>query len=147
MFRNRPFSGADYEDPIDHLIKFERLCFFLGPPWITQKTLRIKLFTLSLTKRAEQWEDLWVDFYCPFFLARYMASLQSDILNFKQLEEDSIGAAWARFLHLLKSSPTVSLPDWVSLCIFHSGLDMEFALYLDTTARGEFTYLTMEEGR
>jgi hypothetical protein len=136
-------------DPIDHLLKFERLCSFLGPQKMMRKTMRLKLLPLALTKRAEQWytciiglvddwEDLRVDFYFSFPLARHMTSLPSDILNFKQLEEESIGAAWARFLHLLTSRPTVSIPDQVCLCIFLSGLDMESALYLDTTTRGKF---------
>uniref|UniRef100_K3YN89 Uncharacterized protein n=1 Tax=Setaria italica TaxID=4555 RepID=K3YN89_SETIT len=45
-------------------------------------------------------------------------SLRSDILEFELLEKESIGVAWARFSHLLASSPSLSIPDDASLHIF-----------------------------
>ena len=64
-----------------------------------------------------------------------------------QLEEESIGVAWARFLRLLASSPDLSLPDDVSLNIFCLGLDMESTLKLDITAVGSFAQIIPTEGR
>ena len=91
-----------------------------------------KLFPFSLIERAEQWytrtigkmssdwEELRDDFCYSF-------SLPIDILNFEQLEKESIGAAWARFSCLLTSIPDMSIPDEVSLNVFYSGLDMKTA--------------------
>jgi len=76
-----------------------------------------------------------------------MNSLPIDILGFKQLEEESIGAAWARFLRLLASSPDLSLPEDVSLNIFCSSLGMKSALNLDVVAGGSFAQITPTEGR
>ena len=45
-------------------------------------------------------------------------SLPTDILDFEQLEKESIGAAWARFSRLLASVPDMSIPDEVSLEVF-----------------------------
>ena len=113
----------------------------------------------SLTERAEQWytrtigsmsgdwEELRDDFCYSFSLTECIDSLPTDILDFEQLEEESIGAAWARFLRLLASSPDLSLPDDVSLNIFCSSLDMEFALKLDITAGGSFAQIIPTEGR
>ena len=127
-------------------------------PSMTQEVLRWKLFSFSLIRRAEQWytlmigsmngdwEELRADFYHSFSLIKCINSLPIGILNFEQLEE-SIGAAWARFLRLLASSSDLSMPDDVSLNIFCSGLDMKSALKLDIAARGSFAQTTPAEGR
>ena len=92
------------------------------------------------------WEEIRADFCHSFFLIKCINSLPIDILDFEQLEE-SIGAAWARFLRLLSCSPDLSIPDDVSLDIFCSGLDMKSALDLDITIRGLFAHTTLVEGR
>jgi len=64
------------------------------------------------------WEELRVDFCHSFSLIERINSLPIDILDFEQLEKESIGAVWARFLRLLASSPDLSIPADVSLDIF-----------------------------
>ena len=59
-------------------------------------------------------EELLDDFCYPFSLTECIDTLPTDILDFEQLEE-SIGAAWARFSHLLASIPDMSIPDELSL--------------------------------
>jgi len=73
-------------------------------------------------------------------------SLPIDILDFEQLEE-SIAATWARFLHLLASSPDLSMPEDVSLNIFYSSLDIKSAIELDVASGGWFAHTTPAEGR
>ena len=92
-------------------------------------------------------EELRDDFCYSFSLTKRIDSLPTDILAFEQLEKESIGAAWARFLHLLASSPDLSMPEDVSLNIFYSGLDMKSALELDVASRGWFAHTTPAEGR
>ena len=96
---------------------------------------------------SDDWEELRDDFCYSFSLTECIDSLPTDILDFEQLEEESIGAAWARFLRLLASSPDLSLPEDVSSNIFCSGLGMESALKLDIAARGSFAQKTPTEGR
>ena len=60
--------------------------------------------------------------------------------------EGTIGAAWARFLLLVKSGPVLSLPDYVLLEHFYSGLDMDSASYLDMTAGGSFAHKILAKG-
>ena len=86
----------------------------------TQETLRWKFFPFSLAERAEQWytrtmgnmigdwEEHQNNFCYSFSLTKYIDSLLIDILDFEQLEKESIGAAWARFSHLLASIPDMS---------------------------------------
>ena len=91
------------------------------------------------------WEELRADFCHLFSLIKRINSLPIDILDFEQLEE-SIGAAWARFLRLLSSSSDLSIPDDVSLNIFCSGLHMNSVLKLDFAVGGSFAHLTPAEG-
>ena len=117
MVRKRLFSGAINDDPLDHLREFEKLCSNLVIPGMTQEVLRWKLFPFSLIEKAEQWythtignmsgdwEELRDDFCYSFSLTEHIDSLPTDIIDFEQLEKESIGAAWARFSRLLASIP------------------------------------------
>ena len=152
MVWKRPFSREIHEDPYEHLLEFEELCSCLEILGMTQEALWWKLFPFSLTERAEQWytrtienmsgdwEELRDDFCYSFSLTERIDSLPIDILDFEQLEKESIGATWARFSHLLASIPDMSIPDEVSLEVFYSGLDMETALELDVASGGWFAH-------
>src|SRR4026209_1089771 len=93
------------------------------------------------------WKELRADFCHSFSHDKRINSLPIDILDFKQLEEESIGAALARFLCLLATNPDLSLPEDVSLNIFCSGLGMESARKLDIAAESSFAQKTPTEGR
>ena len=144
--------------PLEKLLashgSLDELCSGLEILGMTQKALRWKLFPFSLIERAEQWytrtignmsgdwEELRDDFCYSFSLTERIDSLPIDILDFEQLEKESIGAAWARFSRLLASIPDMSIPDEVSLEVFYSGLDMETALELDDASGGWFLHTT-----
>jgi hypothetical protein len=93
------------------------------------------------------WEELQVEFCYSFSLTECIDSLPIDILDFEQLEKESIGAAWARFSCLLAPSPDLSMPDDVSFDIFCSGIHIKSALDLDVAAGGSFAHKTRMEGR
>ena len=92
------------------------------------------------------WGELRDKFCLKFFPESRLVALRKDIICFQQNEKESIGAAWARFLLLVKSGPVLSLPDYVLLEHFYSGLDMDSASYLDMTAGGSFAHKTLAEG-
>ena len=92
------------------------------------------------------WGELRDEFCLKFFLESQLIALRKDIICFQQNEKQSIGAAWARFLLLVKSGPVLSLPDYVLLEHFYSGLDMDSASYLDMTVGGSFAHKTLAEG-
>ena len=73
-------------------------------------------------------------------------SLLYERISFQQNEKESIGAAWARFLLLVKSGLVLLLSDYVLPEHFYSGLDMDSASYIDMTAGGSFSYKTLAEG-
>jgi hypothetical protein len=58
----------------------------------------------------DDWEKLRNDFFRSFFSLSHVASLRSDILEFEKLEQEYIDVAWARFSHLLDSSPDLYIP-------------------------------------
>ena len=138
MVRNRPFSGAISDDPNVHLEEFEDLCSCLVIPGMTHETLRWKLFPFSLVDRAEQWYthtaehvnnwgELRENFCDSFSLYERIELLPCELLDFEQLEGESIGAAWARFLHLMTSIPDMSIPDDIAMYTFYTRIDMESA--------------------
>jgi hypothetical protein len=124
-----------------------------------QEPVRWKLFPFSLQGRAKQWytstvgcvnsswEKLRDRFYLAFFPVTRITTLRVEILSFKQIENESIGAAWSRFTNLVQFGPTLSLPVYVLLQHFHTGLDKESAFYLDITAGGSFMHKTPSEGK
>ena len=121
--------------------------------------MRWKLFPFSLQERVKQWytstvgcvngswEKLRDRFCLAFFPITCITALPVEILSFKQIKNESTGAAWSRFTNLVQSGPTLSLPEYVLLQHFHTGLDKESAFYLDITAGGSFMHKTPSEGR
>ena len=104
-------------------------------------------YTHSVRGMIHDWEELRDDFCLSFSSSSHKASLRSEILAFEQMEKESIGAAWARFSHLLATCPDLSIPEDVSLHIFYTGLDMDSADDLDIIAGGSFAHRSPTEGR
>ncbi len=111
-----------------------------------QETVRWKLFSFSLQERAKQWytstigcvngswEKLRDKFCLAFFTVMCITALRVEILSFQHINKESIGQAWSRFTNLVQSERTLSIPEYVLLQHFHTGLDKESAFYMDITA-------------
>jgi hypothetical protein len=109
--------------------------------FLEQRDTRINLLVgLQNTDR----DELKDKFCLAIFPMSHIISLVKAILNFEQNEE-STGAAWARFSILIHSGPNLSLPDGVLLCLFYSSLDIEADLCLDVTVGGRFTHKPITE--
>ena len=76
-------------------------------------------YTCTIGNMSGDWEELQDDFCYSFSFTERIDYLPTDILDFEQLEKESIGAAWARFSRLLASIPDMSIPDEVSLEVFY----------------------------
>jgi hypothetical protein len=117
MVREQSFSGDKDECPYSHLRKFEQLCSCLVITGMSQDTLKWKLFPFSLTGRAKQWyslnvrsmegewESLWKAFCLTFFSTPQVVKLQQEFICFEKRKTESLGAAWARFMKTVESSP------------------------------------------
>ena len=158
MVRELSFSRLDSKNPYHHLWEFELVCSCCAIAGMSRDTLRWKLFPFSLVEEARQWYtrtiasmngnwgELRDEFCLKFFPESRLVALRKDIICFQQNEKESIGAAWARFLLLVKSGPVLSLPNYVLLEHFYSRLNMDSASYLDMTAGGSFAHKTLAEG-
>ena len=116
MVRAQSFSGRKDDCPYAHLQVFEENCSLLIIPGTTQHTLRWKLFPFSLTREARIWYNQtargvggdWIqlkDEFCLFFypISKVIAH-RNQLMIFEQGDE-SLGVAWARFMHLVESGP------------------------------------------
>ena len=74
---------------------------------MTHETLKWKLFPFSLSEEAKQWyirvigyvngswSELWNRFCSAFFSLLRIYFLRTEILTFRQNDEELIGVAWA----------------------------------------------------
>ena len=70
-----------------------------------------------------------------------------EVLTFRRNEKESIGVVWARFTLLVQLGLDLSLPEYMLLQHFYTGLDKESAYHLNITSGGSFAHLTPAEGR
>ena len=93
-----------------------------------------------------EWEELRDRFCLAFSPISCITFLRKEILDFRQDEKESLGAAWVRFSQLTHAGPDLSIPDHVLLQHFWLGLTKESAIQLDISAGGSFTHKTTAEG-
>src|SRR5919109_4318305 len=76
-----------------------------------------------------------------------LARLHRDILNFKQEEKESLGAAWVRITDLASSGPDLAITEPTLMQHFYLGLRQSSAQFLDLASKGAFLHLPISEGR
>ena len=126
---------------------------------MSNETLRWKLFPFSLTGRAKQWysqtvgsmqgdwETLCSKFCLCFFPISKVVSLRKEGLNFRQLEEESLGTSRDRINSLITTGLDLAISDPMLLQHFYMGLSKDSAQSLDQASRGAFLYLSVSEAR
>jgi len=107
MVLEDPFLGEGDENPYTHLRDFEQLYSWIHIQGMRRVTLKWNLFPFSLTGKATrwysryvgsvdgEWEKLQAKFCLTYFPISHVARFHREILNFKQEENESLGAAWA----------------------------------------------------
>ena len=119
---------------------------------MSDKTLRWELFSFSLTGRAKywysqtvgsmqgDWETLCSKFCLAFFPISKVVSLRKEVLNFRQLEEESLGTSW---IILMNSSSLAQTLPFKTLYFFNTfmGLSKDSMKFLDAASRGAFLHL------
>ena len=126
---------------------------------MSDKTIRWKLFPFPLTERAKHWysqtvgsmqgdwETLCSKFCLCFIPISKVVRLRKDVLNFRQLEEESFGASWDHFNKLIITSPYLAIQDPILLQHFYMGLSKDSMESLDAASRGAFLHLSTSETR
>ena len=159
MVRASPFYGRRDECPYAHLQEFEENCSLLIIPGMNQNTLRWKLFPFSLTERAKTWYFRttvrvggdWIqlkDEFCLFFFPiPKLIPRRIQLLTFEQGDNESLGAAWARFTDLATSGPPHKIAEEMLMQHFIYGLNPESERFLNLAFEGSVMYKTTAEVR
>ena len=74
-----------------------------------------------------------------------MVSHWKEVLNFRQLEEESLGTSWDHFNELIITGPDLAIQDPVLLQHFYMGLSKDSMESLDAASRGAFLHLSTSE--
>src|SRR3954470_616153 len=118
------FSGAG-EDAALQLNNYVELCDMQKYKEVDGDIVKLKLFTFSLRVRAKEWLqslpknsiDSWNK--CKYaFIGKYypppkIIQLRSNIMNFRQLDNEHVAQAWERMQTLVKNCPTHGLTTWM----------------------------------
>jgi hypothetical protein len=73
--------------------------------------------------------------------------LQKEVLNFRQLEEESLGTLWDHFNKLIITGPDLAIQDHILLQHFYMGLSKDSMESLNAASRGAFLHLSASEAR
>jgi hypothetical protein len=157
MVWEQSFSGDMDESPYSHLREFEQFCSCLVIAGMSQDTLKWKLFPFSLTGRTKQWyslnvrsmegdwESLRKAFCLTFFSTPQVVKLWREVICFEQRKNESLGAAWARFMKTTDSGPDLGITEPILLQHFRDGLGPESEVFLDSFSGGSFAHLTLSK--
>ena len=118
------FSSAG-EDAALHLNNFVALCDMQKYKEVDADIVKHKIFPFSLRGRAKEWLqslprnniDSW-DKCKDAFIGKYyppakIIQLRSNIMNFRQLDDEHVAQAWERMRTLVKNFPTHGLTTWM----------------------------------
>src|SRR3954454_20040851 len=151
------FSGISTEDAPSHLNNFVELCEMQKYRDIDGDIVKLKLFPFSLRGRAKDWlislprnsiaswvkcKDAFIGKYYP---PAKIISLRSDIMKFRQFNNEHVAQAWERMKSLVKNCPTHGLTTWMIIQTFYAGLKFSSRNLLDSAARGTFMSITLGE--
>jgi hypothetical protein len=110
------FSGASTDDVAAHLNNFVELC------------------------EMQKYKDAFIGKYYP---PAKIISLKSDIVRFKQFDNEHVAQAWERMKSLIKNCPTHGLTTWMIIQTFYAGLNFSSRNLLDLAAGGTFMSITL----
>jgi hypothetical protein len=76
-----------------------------------------------------------------------VVSLQKEVLNFRQLEEESLGTSWGCFNEIIITGPDPAILDPIFLQYFYTGLSKDSRESLNLASSGAFLHLSVSEAR
>jgi hypothetical protein len=126
------FSGASTDDVAAHLNNFVELCEMQKYKDVDGDIIKLKLFSFSLRGRAKDWLlslprnsiDSWVKckdaFIGKYYPPAKIIDLRSDIMKFRQFDNEHVSQAWERMKYLIKNCPTDGLTTWMIIQTFYA---------------------------
>jgi hypothetical protein len=138
-----------------HLNNFVKLCEMQKYENVEGNIIKLKLFPFSLRGRAKDWLlslprnsiDSW-DKYKDAFIRKYyppakIIALRSDIMKFRQFDNEHVAQAWERMKFMIKNCPIHGLTTWMIVQTFYAGLNFPSRNLLHSATRGTFMSLTL----
>src|SRR3954452_9953503 len=119
------FSGVSTDDAATHLNNFVELCEMQRFKDIDGDLVKLKLFPFSLRVRAKErllslpknsidsWGKCKDAFLGKYYPPANIISMRSDIMKFKQFDNEHNAQAWERMKSLVKNCPTHGLTTWM----------------------------------
>src|SRR3954469_16339584 len=119
------FSGASTDNAAAHLNNFVELCEMQKYKDVDGDIIKLNFFPFSLRGRAKDWllyltnnsidswikcKDAFIGKYCP---PAKIISKRSDVMKFKQLDNEHVAQAWERMKSLVNNCPTHGLTAWM----------------------------------
>ncbi len=142
-------------DVASHLNNFVELCEMQKHRDVDGDIIKLKLFPFSLRGKAKEWLlslpknsiDSWTKckdaFIGKYYPPAKIISMRSEIMKFKQLDNEHVAQAWEIMKSLVKNCPTHGLTAWMIIQTFYAGLNFSSRNLLDSAARGTFMGLTL----
>jgi hypothetical protein len=115
------FFGASSDDAAAHLNNFVELCEMQKYKDVDGDIINLKLFSFSLRGRAKDWLlslprnsiDSWDKYKDAFIGIHYppakIIALHSDIMKFRQFDNEHVAQDWERMKSMIKNCPTHGL--------------------------------------
>src|SRR3954469_14803685 len=148
------FSGAG-EDAALHLNNFIELCDMQKYKEVDGDIVKLKLFPFSLRGRAKEclqslpkntidsWDKCKDAFIWKYYPPAKIIQLRSNIMNFRQLDNEHVAQAWERMKSLVNNFPTHGLTTWMVIQTFYAGLNFTSRNLLDSAMGGTFISTTL----
>jgi hypothetical protein len=117
--------------------------------------IKLKLFPFSLRGKAKDWLlslprnsiDSWVKckdaFIGKYYHPAKIVALRSDIMKFRQFDNEHVAQAWERMKSMIKNYPTHGLTTWMIIQTFYAGLNFSSRNLLDSAVGGTFMSITL----
>ena len=97
-------------------------------------------YSQTIGSMQGDWEMLCSKFCLCFFPISKVVSLRKEVLNFRQLEEESLGTSWDHFNELIITGPDLAIQDPILLQHFYMGLRKDSMESLNAASRGTFLH-------
>src|SRR3954471_12136560 len=148
------FYGAG-DDAALRLNNFVELCDMQKYKEVEGDVVKLKLFPFSLREGAkirfqalprnsiDYWDKCKDAFIGKYYPPAKIIQLRSNIMNFRQLDNEHVAQAWERMKSLVKKFPTHGLLTWMIIQTFYACLNFTSRNLLDSSAGGTFMSTTI----
>src|ERR1041385_2158026 len=104
----------------------------------------VKIWFQSLPKNSiDSWDKCKDSFIGKYYPPAKIIQLRSNIMNFRQLDNEHVAQAWERMKTLVKNCPTHGLTTWMVIQTFYAGLNFTSRNLLDSAVGGTFMSTTI----